>query len=106
MSKSVNETKKRRKTCDKKRRKTCDTNDLIRIVGVLGDRLEFSLNNLSKNIVTKAMVVQKYETLFEELSKFEGLTENEVMVASSKFTKDVGCMIVFFSVPAHQRISQ
>ncbi|KAK5837431.1 hypothetical protein PVK06_013241 [Gossypium arboreum] len=49
------------------------------------------------------MVVQTYETLFEELSKFEGLTENEVMVPSSKFTKDVGCMLVFFSIPAHQR---
>ncbi|KAH1040591.1 hypothetical protein J1N35_042334 [Gossypium stocksii] len=75
-------------------------------VGVLGDRLESSLNNLSKNIVTKAMGVQKYETLFEELSKFDGLTENEVMVPSSKFTIDVRCMLVFFSVPAHQRISQ
>ncbi|KAH1057636.1 hypothetical protein J1N35_035701 [Gossypium stocksii] len=91
-------------TKSNKKRNINETCDIVQMANELGDRFKSSLNNLGKNFRTEAIFAPKYEILFEELSKNEGLTENEVIVASRKIVKDVGDILVFFNVPAHQKL--
>ncbi|KAK5824127.1 hypothetical protein PVK06_018890 [Gossypium arboreum] len=91
-------------TKSNKKKKINETCDLVQMAKELGDRFKSSLKHLGRNFITKAVVAQKYEILYEELSKNEGLTENEVMVASRKIVKDVGDILMFLNVPAHQKL--
>ncbi|XVF43690.1 hypothetical protein PTKIN_Ptkin02bG0061000 [Pterospermum kingtungense] len=91
-------------TSSKRKRKASEIDDSLAAASLLGDKLSKIADKLSDNIGSERILQQKIQELERALSELEGLTEDEMDIALSKFPDHPSQMLLFFSLSPSQRL--